>query len=98
VILHLFMNFYIDFEFCCVLAVQGPIHIITCSCGSNQRKCVVGVNQHHFSEIGGGPKAYQICDVFMQLSMKELELGVRNGGNVHSFFSVMTVGNLNSTK
>lgn len=84
-ILNLYMNFYIDFKFCCVLAVQGPIHMITCGCRSYQRKCAV--NQHHFSEIDGGPKACQRCDVFVLLSTKELEPGLRNNGSVHFFLS-----------
>lgn len=72
--------------------------MITCACRSYQRKSAVGVNQHCFSEIDGGRKARQRCDVFVLLSTKELELGLRNSGSVHSFFSVMTVGSLNPTK
>lgn len=71
--------------------------MMICGCGS-QRWCAIGVNQHHFSEMGGGPKACQRCNVLILLRLKELERGLRTSGSVHSFFSMMTVGSLNSTK
>lgn len=60
--------------------------MITCGCGCYGRKYAVGVNQYHFSEIDGGPKACQRCVVFVLLCTKELEFGLRNSGNVHFFF------------